>query len=93
MAARGGTGVWEALDYRSEPVLAHTLPVPGAGWGMVVKVDMEEVLAPVRKLRSTTIGVTAALIFIALLALLAWLGAVRRQMDRELAEGRRIRAQ
>jgi PAS domain S-box-containing protein len=58
---------------------------------MVVKVDMEEVLAPVQKLRNATIGVTAAFILLALLALLAWLGVTRRQMDRELAEGRRIR--
>ena len=91
VAARGETGLWEALDYRSHPILAYSLPVPNTGWGMVVKVDMEEVLAPVQKLRNATIGVAAAFILLALLALVAWLGVVRRQMDRELAEGRRIR--
>lgn len=91
VAARGETGLWEGFDYRDHPILAHSLPVPGTGWGMVVKVDMEDVLAPVQKLRNATIGVTAAFILLALLALLTWLGAVRRQMDRELAEGRRIR--
>jgi PAS domain S-box-containing protein len=90
-AARGETGIWEALDYRGEPVLAYTLPVPGTGWGMVVKEDLDEVLAPVQKLRNATIGVVAAFIMLALLALLALLGATRRRMDRELAEGRRIR--
>lgn len=91
VAARGETGLWEALDYRSQPILAYSLPVPDTGWGMVVKVDLDEVLAPVQKLRIATIGVAAAFIFLALLALLAWLGTTRRQMDRELAEGRRIR--
>ncbi len=90
VAARGETGVWEALDYRSHLILAYSLPVPDTGWGMVVKVDLDEVLAPVEKLRTATIGVTAAFVFLALLALLAWLGAVRRKMDRELAEGQRI---
>jgi PAS domain S-box-containing protein len=91
VAARGETGIWEALDYRNQPILAYSLPVPGTGWGMVVKVDLEEVLAPLQKLRNATIGIAAAFILFALLALLAWMGATRRQMERELAESRRIR--
>ncbi|MBE0546707.1 MAG: PAS domain S-box protein [Rubrivivax sp.] len=91
VAARGETGRWEALDYRGHPVLVHSLPVPGTSWGMVVKVDMEDVLEPVHKLRSATIGIAAAFILMALMALLAWLRVTRRQMNRELAEGQRIR--
>jgi PAS domain S-box-containing protein len=91
VAARGETGLWEARDYRDHAILAYSLPVPNTGWGMVVKVDMEEVLEPVQKLRNATVGVTAAFILLALLALMAWLEVTRRRMELELAEGRRIR--
>ncbi len=51
LAARGEEGIIEATDYRDVPVLAafRYIPVgPAHGWGMVVKMDQEEVFRPVR---------------------------------------------
>ena len=56
-AAQQERGVINALDYRDEPVLAayRYLEIsPGYGWGMVVKRDRAELLAPLmRNLRRT----------------------------------------
>ena len=86
-AVQGDTGVWEARDYRGQPVLAYTLSVPTTTWGMVVKMDLDEVLAPVRNLRTSSIGVATAFILLALLALLTWQRATRAELDREVAAG------
>ncbi len=51
LAATGEEGIIEAMDYRDVPVLAafRYIPVgPGHGWGMVVKMDQDEVFRPVR---------------------------------------------
>ncbi|MEW5958493.1 MAG: cache domain-containing protein, partial [Chloroflexota bacterium] len=51
-AANGGRGITEALDYRREPVLAayrHLNIASIGGWGLVVKRDRAEVLAPLRQ--------------------------------------------
>lgn len=49
VAVTGKTGFGEYRDYRGEQVLAATRPVAGVPWGVVVKVDRAEVLAPLRK--------------------------------------------
>lgn len=49
MAAKGGHGVVEGLDYRGTPVLAAVGQVPGMPWFVVAKLDRAEVLAPVRR--------------------------------------------
>jgi len=49
-AARGEEGVIETPDYRGVPVLAayrHIQVTPEVGWGMVVKRDRAELLAPI----------------------------------------------
>ncbi len=60
------TGWFE--DYRRHPVLAATRRIKASGWGLVQKLDREEVLAgyvaPVR-----TVGVATAALFLALLGL------------------------
>jgi len=51
-AARGEEGIIESEDYRGEPVLAayrHIRLSSEWGWGMVVKCDLEELLAPLRQ--------------------------------------------
>ncbi len=47
--ALGYEGALEGLDYRGVRVIAVTKGVPGSSWIMVVKVDREEVLAPLHK--------------------------------------------
>lgn len=48
-AARQRTGSGEALDYRGRRVLAAWEEVPSLDWGLVVKIDRDEALAPVRE--------------------------------------------
>ncbi len=92
-AVRGQVGIWEARDYLDHAILAYTLPVAGPvpGWGMVVKMELAEVFAPVQRLKNTTIGVTVSFILLALLALGSWLWLLQRNADREIAEGQSIR--
>jgi len=49
---KGYYGALEAFDYRGRPVLAYNIAVPDTSWGMVVKMDTEEVLEHVRRLQS-----------------------------------------
>lgn len=42
----------DAVDYREIPVLAVTRYIKKAGWGIVVKIDRAEALAPVIKMRN-----------------------------------------
>lgn len=52
------------LDYRGVPVLAVTRYIDSADLGLLVKVDEEEIYAPVRKLRNGILVVIALNIFI-----------------------------
>lgn len=48
-AARGRSGAGTVLDYRGRRVLSAWEEVPSLGWGLVVKIDRHEALAPVRE--------------------------------------------
>ncbi|MFN4237252.1 MAG: PAS domain-containing protein [Vogesella sp.] len=50
-ALRGRRGAGLRHDYRGEPVLAAWEPVPGLGWGLVVKIDQQEAMQPLRQLQ------------------------------------------
>ncbi len=50
-ALQGRQGAGLRLDYRGEPVLAAWAPVPGLGWGIMVKIDQQEALVPLRQLQ------------------------------------------
>lgn len=41
----------DTIDYRDEPVLSATRYIETTGWGLVVKIDRQETLAPVTNLR------------------------------------------
>jgi|GEM_PF-5967535 len=45
-ATRGVDAFHQGVDYRGEPVLAAARPIAGTPWGLVVKVDRGEALAP-----------------------------------------------
>jgi PAS domain S-box-containing protein len=69
MAVNGSQGNLEALDYRGVPVFAAVRPVPGTNWYLIVKMDSDEVWAPLRR-GNTMLGVTAISLTLALGALL-----------------------
>jgi PAS domain S-box-containing protein len=72
MAASGGQGFVEGLDYRGVAVLAAIGQVPDMPWYVVAKVDREEVLAPVRR-EALWSAMLSALLALALgLAMFAW---------------------
>jgi len=76
LAAQGKEGIIITRDYRDVPVLAayrHFKSSPNTGWGLVLKVDQDEILGPTRKrlLHASSIsllGVLAAGIMAALIA-------------------------
>jgi PAS domain S-box-containing protein len=51
MALRGESSAAGGLDYRGVPVVAEMRPVAGTPWFVVSKVDRDELLAPVDRLR------------------------------------------
>lgn len=61
-AVLGRTGVAEGIDYRGEPVLADTRPIPGSPWSMVTRIDLSEVTAPLRERLWKTILFTLLLL-------------------------------
>ena len=81
-----------AIDYRGEKVWAATRYLDEFGWGLVVKVDADEELAPVRELRETMVRLGLSLSAFAVIAG-TLLGFYVSRPIRELAEvARRIGA-
>ncbi|MCX5795839.1 MAG: ATP-binding protein [Elusimicrobia bacterium] len=77
-AINGQTGAGVARDYRGKAVFARWLYIPQLRWGMVVKADVEDIFAPVRRLRRIT------WLFCALMALgVAWIAAAVSRMVTE----------
>jgi signal transduction histidine kinase len=54
-AASGGTGSCQMRDYRNVEVIAAWSYLPTLDWGIVAKIDLREVLAPVYLLRNQAI--------------------------------------
>ncbi|MHB8120905.1 MAG: sensor histidine kinase [Desulfuromonadaceae bacterium] len=48
-AALGQEGSFEGVDYRNTAVLGATRIIPGTQWGLVAKIDVSEVMAPLSK--------------------------------------------
>ena len=67
-ALLGNEGLFtDAVDYRSEPVLAATQYIEGVDWGLVVKIDRAEAFTPVTRLynlTALTLSLTAALVVV-----------------------------
>jgi len=49
MLAKGKEGIVEGIDYRGTGVLAAIRSIPDSSWGIVSKVDKEELYAPIRE--------------------------------------------
>ncbi|MDP3276315.1 MAG: SpoIIE family protein phosphatase [Deltaproteobacteria bacterium] len=69
-ALRGSSGDGLRRDYRGVDVFAVWRYVPSLRWGVVCKIDVHEVFAPVERLRLLSIGITALAAALSLLA--AW---------------------
>ncbi len=61
--ANGQTGHIAAIDYRAEPVMAAYGMVPELNWGVVVKQDVTEINAPIRRM-ARDIALTTTVVFI-----------------------------
>jgi len=61
-AVSGGPGVSEGLDYRGREVLAAYRPVPATDWGIVAKVDRDDVFAAITREAWLVVLLTAALL-------------------------------
>lgn len=82
-AILGATGPLDGIDYRGEPVVAASRPVPHSDWHVVAKMDRREALAPDRQ---STIRFSLQLATLMLLGgALVWL-LLRRQHERFDAE-------
>jgi PAS domain S-box-containing protein len=92
-AAHGEHGAGLTRDYRGVLVLEAWRPVPGAPWGVVVKVDEQELRAPAAE-RARWLAAVVALLLVGVGgAVLAWSGAARRALERREREleGRLLR--
>jgi HAMP domain-containing protein len=69
-ALRSQRGAGERTDYRDERVLAAWEEIPSLEWGMVVKIDRDEVMLPVAKARRQL------LVFVLLLIIAAMISSV-----------------
>lgn len=55
------------IDYRMEPVFAVTRFIDSLGWGLVVKIDQAEVLAPANAILATFLTIIIIVAFVALI--------------------------
>jgi signal transduction histidine kinase len=62
-AATGKTGIVETADYRGEKVLAAYTYIPRTGWGFLAKQDLEEVYAPIHRLRKWMLAIVILTLF------------------------------
>jgi PAS domain S-box-containing protein len=87
-AATGEQGSGVRVDYRGKETFAAWRYLPTNGWGMAVKIDTSEVLAPLDRVRAWVffLGFSA----VGLISLLAWhLGATLSQPINELTRAAR----
>ncbi len=72
LAAEGGNGTIQALDYRGKEVFAAYSYIPSGNWGLVVKMDASEALMPLTRFaeRSIALGIFYSTVIIALAILL-----------------------
>jgi len=71
--AQGEEGILEGVDYQGEPVLAAMQKIPNSPWGMVARMSLEEVYAPMwSQLRQITFLTAVLLLLVAGSVFAAW---------------------
>jgi diguanylate cyclase (GGDEF)-like protein/PAS domain S-box-containing protein len=73
-------GPLEAVDYREKPVLAFNVAVPETSWGIVVKMDTDEVMEQVNRLK-TLVWIMSAL-FVLGAATILWTWWHKQKIER-----------
>ncbi len=81
-AVRGATGSGAERDYRGREVIAVSKYLPSLRWGMVVKIDRDEALAPVRRQRNVLLVLTGLLLATVVFAALAAARTLSRPLQR-----------
>lgn len=81
-AVLGVRSTLDGVDYRGVNVVAAMHQVPGTSWFMVSKIDREEFLAPIFKLRLWSIALNLALALTGSLVVFLWLRAYRMRFSR-----------
>ena len=67
-AVQGQNGSGYSVDYRGKEILAVWRHIPSLNWGMVAKIDQEEALASVSRLKVLTILIVVFVLIAALIA-------------------------
>lgn len=78
-AALGKEGNFTGIDYRNKSVLCTIRVIPGTKWGMVSKVDTDEVLAPLANSIWMIISVGTILVITMTLGIFLW--GIRRKSE------------
>ncbi len=78
LAVAGGKGAGATMDYRGHHILAAWDYVPSMDWGLVVKVDLDEALAPVDQQGQIITGVGLATLALVLCGIIFATGRIVR---------------
>lgn len=85
-ALRGHSGTVVARDYRGRMVLAAHEPVPDVGWGVVAKIDLDEVQAPFVRAGFAAAGIVSVLVLFGVAFLWRLTLPLLRRMENRQAE-------
>ena len=91
-ALSGQTGVMEALDYRSEPVLAAYMPALDGSMGVVAKMDIAQVRAPYLKAAVAAMALMMLVVAAGSIAFLLLVSPLIRRVEQNEAQSRREKA-
>ncbi|MDD2897554.1 MAG: ATP-binding protein [Desulfuromonadaceae bacterium] len=88
-AALGEEGNFEGVDYRHVPVLSSIRNIPGTRWGVVAKIDVSEVLLPLKESILVVSFVGIVLVVTMIMGLFLW--GLRRKAEslRKLVEAQK----
>lgn len=85
MAIKGKRGIVEGIDYRGVPVIAALTAIPNSPWFLVAKIDIAEIMAPIKERAFFAAFVTALLVLAAgTTAFFFWRQRTAQSMKKEL---------
>lgn len=75
MAVQGKTSALDGFDYRGVAVVSEMRKVPGTNWFIVSKVDKDELLAPITRLKQWSLSLGLAFALLGSILLFVWIKA------------------